>query len=206
MGRLSITRDSPAEGPPLDASLSSMTNDATQNMQSRKAAPFSAGGSLFQGSFFFCAVKGFGDLAGTGCIYVETVVDAGAGIAFAKVYAARNPANAVDILETRVVPFFQRQGTRIREIRTRKTAEYCGLLARHPYEMCLATSRIRHAIVNHGRANARNVCAEFSALLEKEFLQPALRSQFQFSLAELQRQLDSFLEAYNARTRSREIK
>ncbi len=46
--------------------------------------------SLFQEVFFFCTVKDIGDVPGAGCIYVETVVDRDAGIAFAKVYSAKN--------------------------------------------------------------------------------------------------------------------
>ena len=47
------------------------------------------GHSLFQELFFFCTIKNVGDVPGTGCIYVETVVDRDSGIAFAKVYSAK---------------------------------------------------------------------------------------------------------------------
>ena len=67
--------------------------------------------SLFQELFFFCTIKKVGDVPGAGCIYVETVVDRDSGVAFAKVYSAKNAINAVDILASRVVPFFERRGS-----------------------------------------------------------------------------------------------
>ena len=109
------------------------------------------GHSLFQEMFFFCTVKNVGDIPGAGCIYVETVVDRDSGIAFAKVYSAKNAMNAVDILASRVVPFFERQGIAIKEIHTRKTSEYCGLPPAHPFETFLATSHIQHLPMDHAR-------------------------------------------------------
>ncbi len=159
---------------------------------------FDDGHSLFQEVFFFCTVKNVGDVPGTGCIYVETVVDRDSGIAFAKVYSAKNAMNAVDILASRVMPFFERQGVAIKEIHTRKTSEYCGLLTVHPFETFLATSHIQHLPKDQpGHANNR-FCEQFYRFLLKEFFMPALRRKFQLSLDGLQKDLDAFVEAYNS--------
>ena len=156
------------------------------------------GHSLFQEVFFFCTVKNLGDVPGAGCIYVETVVDRDSGIAFAKVYSAKNAMNAVDILASRVVPFFERQGIAIKEIHTRKTSEYCGLLPVHPFETFLATSHIQHLPMDQSSQPYNYLCEQFYRFLLKEFFQPALRRKFQLSLDELQKDLDAFVEAYNA--------
>jgi hypothetical protein len=68
---------------------------------------FVDGRSLFEEVFFFCTVKNFGDVRWAGRVDVETVVDRDSGIASAKVYSAKNPVNAVDILVSRVVPVFE---------------------------------------------------------------------------------------------------
>lgn len=156
------------------------------------------GHSLFQEVFFFCTVKNVGDVPGTGCIYVETVVDRDSGIAFAKVYSAKNAMNAVDILASRVVPFFERQGIAIKEIHTRKTSEYCGLLPVHPFETFLATSHIQHLPMVQSSQPYNYLCEQFYRFLLKEVFQPALRRKFQLSLDELQNDLDAFVEAFNA--------
>jgi hypothetical protein len=156
------------------------------------------GHSLFQELFFFCTVKKVGDLPGAGCIYVETVVDSDSGLAFAKIYSGKNALNAVDILTTRVLSYFERQGEPIGEIHTRKTTEYCGPIAAHPYETFLATSHIRHLPMERPGQPHTYICEKFYRFLLKEFFLPALRRTFQPSLNELQKQLDTFVGAYNA--------
>ena len=95
------------------------------------------GHSLFQDVFFFCTIKKVGDIPATACIYVETVIDRDSGVAFAKVYSAKSAMNAVDILATRVMPFFKREGVAIKDVHTRRTSEYCGFLMAHSYETFL---------------------------------------------------------------------
>jgi hypothetical protein len=162
-----------------------------------KSARTKGGQSLFQEAFFFCDVKNVGEVHGTGCIYVETVVDRDTGCAFAKVYPAKNPMNAVDILSSRVLPYFKELGVVIREIHTRKTPEYCGLVPLHPFETFLATSRIRHLSTEQPGKPYNYLCVQFYRFLQKEFFQPALRKKFMLSLDELQIDLDAFMEAYN---------
>ena len=156
------------------------------------------GHSLFQELFFFCTVKNVGDVPGAGCIYVETVVDRDSGIAFAKVYSAKNAMNAVDILTSRVVPFFERQGVTIKEIHTRKTSEYFGLLPVHPFETFLTTSHIRHLPMEQPGQPYNYLCERFYRFLQKGFFLPALRRKFQLSLDDLQKDLDTFIETHNA--------
>jgi hypothetical protein len=156
------------------------------------------GHSLFQELFFFCTVKNVGDLPGTGCIYVETVVDRDSGVAFAKVYSARNAMNAVDILESRVLPFFDRLGAAIKEIHTRKTSEYCGFIHAHPFESLLAVSHIKHLPMEQSGQPCNYLCERFYRLLLKEFFPTALRRKFYLTLDELQKDLDAFVKDYNS--------
>jgi hypothetical protein len=156
------------------------------------------GHALFQEWFFFCRMKRIGDAGGTECIYVETVVDRDSGVAFAKVYSARNAMKALDILTTRVVPFFSRQGIAIREMHTPNTAEYCGLPTVHPYESFLTASHIRHLGADESGQVHLHLCREFYQVLLKEFFPLALRKHFQPSLIEMQKELDVFVDAYNA--------
>jgi len=155
------------------------------------------GHALSQESFFLCAIKNFGDVPGTDCIYVETVVDRDSGIAFAKVYSARNAMNAVNILATRVAPYFEHQEIPIKEIHTRKTSEYCGLLPIHPFETFLAASQIRHLPMDQPGQPHNYLCEEFYRFLLKDFFPRALRRTFHLSLDELQNDLDAFVGAYN---------
>jgi len=156
------------------------------------------GHSLFQAMFFFCRVKKIGDAPGAECIYVETVVDRDSGVAFAKVFSTRSAMNAVDILASRVFPFFERRGIAIKDIHTRKTSEYCGLLPRYPFKALLASSHIQHLEMDQSSRPYNYLCEHFYRFLLKEFFPAALRRAFQLSLHGIQRDLDAFVEAYNA--------
>lgn len=171
---------------------------ATEEYRQGNRAHPDKGHALFQEVFFFCTVPSVGDVPGTGCIYVETVVDGDAGFAFAKVYPAKNAMNAVEILCTRVFPFFKRQGFTIENIHTPKKSEYFGLVPLHPFETLLATSHIGHRRTDCPGTPVNYFCLQFYRFLQKEFFQPALRKKFSLSLEELQKELDEFIDAYNA--------
>ncbi len=154
--------------------------------------------SLFQDAFFFCRIQKVADLPGAERIYVETVVDSDSGASFAKVYSERNALNAVDILATRVIPYFRRRGMAIKEIHTRNMSEYCGLPPAHPFENFLAGARIEHLKMDHSNHLDNFLCDDFYRVLVKDFFPAALRQSSQLSLADLQRSLDAFVEAHNA--------
>ena len=157
--------------------------------------------SLSQDLFFVCTVKGIADLPAGGPIYVEVVVDRDSGAAFAKVYPAFNALTAVDILSTRVLPYFEKHGLNIGEILTPGKHPYCGLLGTHPYETFLSSVHVRHVELTHRNHPRYYLCEQFYSFLLKEFFQPALRRTFRVSLQQLQKELDEFITSYNS-TRS----
>jgi len=163
----------------------------------------SAGQTLFQDSFFFCDLKNIGDIPGTGCIFVETVVDRDSEIAFAKVYPARSAMNAVDTLASRVMPFFAHCGKSVKAIYTKRTSEYCGLPLAHPYETFLITSRVQHLDMIRSTEQHGDPCRKFYSVLLNQFFPPLLRRKFILSLSELQNELTEFLEGYNAERATR---
>jgi hypothetical protein len=168
---------------------------STNNEQ---VAPEPSAGSLFQDSFFLCSIKNIGDLPGTGNIFLEVVVDGETRVAFAKIYSTRNLLNPVDTLTSRVLPYYERRGIPIRDIHTRRSSHYCGTFPAHPLETFLVTSHIQHSVLRQRSDAGFYLCEDFYWLVLKEFLQPELRKKFHLSFEELQRDLDAFVEAYNA--------
>jgi hypothetical protein len=165
---------------------------------SREVESTGAGAKLFQDSYFFCKVAGVGDVPGPGRIFVETAVERDSGLAFAKVYSSKTAINAVDLLASRVVPFFEGLGIVIGEIHTRKTREYCGVAPAHPFETFLTTSKIQHLHFDKSDEEYHDLCDRFYTVLLNEFFLPALRKKFRLSLDDLQRDLDVFIQAHNA--------
>ena len=160
-------------------------------------APY-PGDSLFQESFFFCTIKNVGDDPGAGDIYIETAVEGNCRLAFAKVYSAQNAINAVDLLTSRVVPFFKDHGVGIERVFTPKSNEYCGLAPAHPFETFLATSHIQHLQMDRSGQTTSSLCEQFYRVLQREFFSAALRKRFHQSLGMLQQDLDAFVETYNS--------
>jgi Integrase core domain len=152
---------------------------------------------LFQESFLVCRLKDFGDLSSIRDIYVETVVDANCRMGFAKVYPSKNAMNAADILQDRVLPFYERYSVTIGRVCTRSTREYCGLAPIHPFETLLATSHIAHSSLHPACGMHNQPCEDFYHTLRKEFFTPAIRNNSYMSFGKLQQNLDDFLEKYN---------
>src|SRR6478736_5147121 len=85
-----------------------------------------------------------GTLKGVGRIYQQTVIDTYSKLGFAKLYKRKTPLTAADILNDRVIPFFDEQDIRIDRILTDRGTEYCGTHDRHEYELYLAVEDIDH--------------------------------------------------------------
>jgi hypothetical protein len=159
-------------------------------------APY-PGHSLFQDCFFVCDVKGVAGRGNLGRVYVQVVVDANCQLAFAKVYASEQPANATDILESQVLPFYSRYGIRVERIVTPTTREFTGQPLVHAFETLLAVSHIDHLHMGLGPDAHSPLCEQFYHTLAKEFFAPALRRTYDLSFGKLQQELDAFVETYN---------
>ena len=81
-----------------------------------------------------------GYLKGVGRIYQQTVIDTYSSVAFAKVYTAKIPVTAADLLNDRVLPFFEEQEIPVLRVLTDRGTEFCGSLDKHPYEIYLQLS------------------------------------------------------------------
>ena len=71
-----------------------------------------------------------GTLKGVGRVYQQTVIDTYSKLGFAKLYTRKTPPTAADILNDRVIPFFDEHGIRVDRILTDRGTEYCGAQTR----------------------------------------------------------------------------
>ena len=60
----------------------------------------------------------WGTLKGVGKVYVQVIVDVFCSLAFAKVYTAKMPVTAADLLYDRVLPFYEALGVKVGAILT----------------------------------------------------------------------------------------
>jgi len=79
-----------------------------------------------------------GNLKGVGRIYQQTFIDTYTKVAFAKLYDRKIPITAADLLNDRVLPFFDAHEVKLLRVLTDRGSEYCGNPERHEYELYLA--------------------------------------------------------------------
>jgi hypothetical protein len=81
---------------------------------------------------------------GVGRIYQQTFVDTYAKVAFAKLYTTKTPIASADLLNDRVLPFYQEHQVALLHVLTDRGTEYCGKVEQHDYQLYLAVNDIDH--------------------------------------------------------------
>ena len=86
-----------------------------------------------------------GTLKGVGRIYQQTFIDTFSTVAFAKLYDRKNALVAADLLNSKVVPFFEEHEIPLLRVLTDRGIEYCGKREHHEYQLYLTLEDIDHA-------------------------------------------------------------
>jgi transposase len=72
-----------------------------------------------------------GTIKGVGRIYQQTFIDTYAKVAFVKLYDRKNALVAADLLNDRVIPWFEAEAVPLLRILTDRGTEFCGSLQSH---------------------------------------------------------------------------
>ena len=83
-----------------------------------------------------------GNIKGIGRIYQQTFIDTYSRVAFAKLYVDKTAITAADLLNDRVLPFFDGQNVPLLRILTDRGTEYCGKPENHAYQLYLGIENI----------------------------------------------------------------
>jgi transposase InsO family protein len=138
-----------------------------------------------------------GTIKGVGRIYQQTLIDTYSRVATAKLYTDKSAITAADLLNDRVVPFFDAQGVRLNRILTDRGTEYCGKPQNHAYQLYLAVEDIDHSRTKANHPQTNGICERFHKTLQDECYSLLFRKKLYRSLEELQVDLDAWLESYN---------
>lgn len=138
-----------------------------------------------------------GTLKGVGRIYQQTFIDTYSKVAFAKLYDRKNALVAADMLNDKVVPFYEEQGIPLLRILTDRGTEYCGAREHHEYELYLALEDIDHSKTKAKSPQTNGICERFHKTILNEFYQIAFRKKVYSSLEDLQNDLDKWMAEYN---------
>ena len=138
-----------------------------------------------------------GTLKGVGRIYQQTFVDTYAKLAFAKLYTTKTPITAADLLNDRVLPFFECHELPILRILTDRGTEYCGRAEQHDYQLYLALNNIDHTKTKAKSPQTNGICERFHKTILDEFYKVTFRKKLYADLESLQQDLDEWLVYYN---------
>ena len=138
-----------------------------------------------------------GNIKGVGHIYQQTFIDTYAKVAFVKVYDRKNALVAADLLNDRVIPFYEQHQLRLLRVLTDRGTEYCGNREQHEYQLFLALEDVDHSKTKAKSPQTNGICERFHKTIQDEFYAIAFRKRLYTSLQQLQQDLDMWMDYYN---------
>jgi transposase InsO family protein len=138
-----------------------------------------------------------GTIKGVGRIYQQTFIDTYSKVAFAKLYDRKNALVAADMLNDRVLPFFEEKDVPLLRILTDRGTEYCGHREHHEYQLYLAVENIDHSRTKAYSPQTNGICERFHRTMQDEFYSVAFRKRLYSSIENLQADVDDWLREYN---------
>jgi transposase InsO family protein len=138
-----------------------------------------------------------GTIKGIGRIYQQTFIDTYSKVAFAKLYDRKNALVAAEMLNDRIVPFFEEHQIPLLRVLTDRGTEYCGAREQHEYQLYLAVEDIDHSRTKARHPQTNGICERFHKTIQQEFYQTAFRKKIYSTLEQLQSDLDTWITQYN---------
>jgi len=140
-----------------------------------------------------------GALKGIGRIYLQTAIDCFSRYSWARLYTNKLPVTAVHLLNTDVLPFFERHRCPVQTILSDNGREFCGRPERHPYELFLQLEGIEHRTTPIRRPQSNGFIERFHRTLLDEHFRLKGREKWYESLEPMQKDLDAYLVQYNTK-------
>ncbi|GLE84051.1 IS481 family transposase [Pseudomonas aeruginosa] len=138
-----------------------------------------------------------GNIKGVGRIYQQTFIDTYSKVALAKLYDRKHAITAADMLNDRVLPFFEEHDVPLLRILTDRGSEYCGNRESHEYQLYLDIEAIDHTRTKAKSPQTNGICERFHRTIQNEFYASAFRRKLYHTLEELQADVDAWIASYN---------
>jgi hypothetical protein len=138
-----------------------------------------------------------GNIKGVGRIYQQTFIDTYSRVAFAKLYNTKHAITSADILNDRVIPFFEDNDIPLLRVLTDRGTEFKGKPEHHEYELYLSLEGIDHTKTQVRHPQTNGICERLHRTMQEEFYAIAFRKKLYDNLELLQKDLDNWVEYYN---------
>jgi len=138
-----------------------------------------------------------GNIKGVGRIYQQTFIDTYSRVAFAKLYTSKHAITSADILNDRVLPFFEEHGIPLLRVLTDRGTEFKGKPEHHEYELYLNLEGIEHSKTQVRHPQSNGICERLHRTMQEEFYAITFRKKLYDNLELLQQDLDEWMQYYN---------
>ncbi|NCI46448.1 IS481 family transposase [Sediminibacterium soli] len=138
-----------------------------------------------------------GTIKGVGRIYQQTVIDTYSRVAFAKLYTSKHAITSADVLNDRVIPFFDQHEIPILRMLTDRGTEFNGRPENHEYELYLQLENIDHSKTKVRHPQSNGICERLHRTMQDEFYAVTFRKKIYQTLEALQTDLDQWMLHYN---------
>jgi hypothetical protein len=138
-----------------------------------------------------------GNLKGVCRIYQQTFVYTYSKVAFVKLYTTKTPITSADVLNDKVLPFFEMNELPMLRILTDRGTEYCGRVDQHDYQLYLAINDIDYTKTKAMSPQTNCICERFHRTILNEFYQIIFRKKLYATIEDLQKDLDEWINYYN---------
>lgn len=138
-----------------------------------------------------------GTIKGVGRIYQQTVIDTYSRVAFGKLYTSKHAITSADVLNDRVLPFFESQEIPVLRMLTDRGTEFNGRPENHEYELYLQLENIDHSKTKVRHPQSNGICERLHRTMQDEFYAITFRKKMYTTLQMLQVDLDAWLDYYN---------
>lgn len=138
-----------------------------------------------------------GTIKGVGRIYQQTFIDTYSRVAFAKLYDSKHAITSADLLNDKVLPFFEEQQIPLLRVLTDRGTEFKGKPENHEYELYLQIEGIEHSKTQVRHPQSNGICERLHRTMQDEFYAVVFRKKIFVNLDELQQELDNWVSYYN---------
>ena len=138
-----------------------------------------------------------GTFKGVGRVYQQTFIDTYSRVAHTKLYTEKTAITAADLLNDKVLPWYEEQAIPLLRILTDRGSEFCGKVEHHAYELFLSIEGIDHSRTRAYTPQTNGICERFNRTMKEEFFDSAFRKKIYASIEELQQDADQWLYSYN---------
>lgn len=138
-----------------------------------------------------------GNIKGVGRLHQQSFIDSYGKVAHVKLYDRKHAITAADMLNDRVLPWYEEQGVSVLRILTDRGSEYCGNREHHEYALYVDLEAIDHSRTKTKRPQTNGICERFHQTIQNEFYATAFRRKLYTSLEQLQADVDVWVDSYN---------